>query len=134
MISTKLDFKGANQYLPYIFLVGVGIGTTNYIIHRDFNWFQWVVMSTLTSFIVGFTLLLISSNKAIIKQYLHQKWKLYSVLLIVFFLIGIIATEIESLIKTVIFQAGVYLPFSSNNLYVPNSIISIFLGFSFFSE
>ncbi|MEX0290046.1 MAG: LytR/AlgR family response regulator transcription factor [Flavobacteriaceae bacterium] len=128
----QLNFKGANQYLPFILLVGLGIGTTNYFIHGDYNWLQWVIQASVTSLIIGYTLLWLASNKIILKHYTRQKWKLYSLLFLLFFLVGIIATEIEALIKTLIFQGAGYVPFSSIDNYIPNSVIAIFLGFSFF--
>ena len=61
MNSPQLDFKSVNQYLPHILLVGIGIGTANYTIHGGFNWLQWIIQSSATSFLIGFTLLLIAS-------------------------------------------------------------------------
>lgn len=132
MNLSQVDFRSANQYIPHIILAGIGIGTSNYILHGDFNWIQWVIQSVSTSFIVGFSLLWIVANKLILKQYLKQNWKLYLVLMIVFFLIGIIATEVESMIKNLIFRNTSYVPFSSDKALLSNSIISAVLGFSFF--
>ena len=132
MDSLQLDFKSVNQYIPHILLVGIGIGTANFIIHGEFNWLQWLIQAISTSFLIGFTLLWIASNKAVLKFHLQQNWKLYPVLMIFFFLIGILATEIESLIKNLIFLNKAYIPFSSIDILLSNSIISIFLGFSFF--
>ena len=132
MNSIPLDFKSVNQYLPHIFLVGIGIGTTNYIIHGQFNWLQWIIQSSSTSFFVGFTLLWIASNKSQFQLYLKKDLKLYFTLAVLFVLIGIIATEIESLIKTLIFLNKAYEPFALDSLYFSNSIISTFLGFSFY--
>ncbi len=132
MGSVQLDFKKVNQYLPYVLLVGVGIGTTNYIIHGGFNWIQWAILSSCTSFLIGYTLLWIASNKPFFQYRFQQTWKRYLVLSILFLFLGILATEIEALIKTIIFQNTTYQPFSSGNLYLSNSIISIFLGLSFF--
>ncbi len=132
MSKLQLDFTGVNKYIPFILLVGLGIGTTNYFIHEDLNWLQWIIQSLATSFIIGYALLLIANNKLVFRQISSTKWKLYGMLLVVFILIGVIATEVESIIKNLIFLDNDYVPFSSTGLYIPNSIISIFLGFSFF--
>lgn len=132
MKSPQLDFKRVKQYLPHILLVGIGIGTANFIIHGEFNWLQWMIQSSATSFIVGFTLLWIASNKSVARQYLRKDWMLYPVLIMLFFLVGTIATEFESLIKSLIFLNNPYVPLSTIDVLVSNGIISIVLGFSFF--
>ena len=132
MSHTQLDFKRVNRYLPFILLAGVGIGTTNYLIHSEFNWLQWIILSSSTSFIIGYTLLWIASNKSLVRRYLKKRWVLYLVLLIIFAVIGVIATEIEVLIKTTLFLEDSYVPLSSSSLFIPNSVISVFLGFTFF--
>lgn len=134
MYTHPLNIKSAQQYLPHIAMVGIGIGTTNYLLHGQFNWLQWVVLSLSTSYIVGFMLLWIAANGDIIKQYFTENWKLYLLLVICFLGVGTLATEVESLIKNLLFLNNGYTPFSSINILFSNIVLSIVLGFCFFTN
>lgn len=132
MQAIPFDFKRVKEYLPFILLIGVGIGTANYFIHHTLNWFQWVILALSTSFLVGFTLVSIAAHRSWIQQTLPSAWKRYLILAIIFCLIGCLASEVEQVIKGLLLGQGPYRPFSGGNIYLFNSIISLVLGFSFF--
>ncbi|TAI47265.1 LytTR family DNA-binding domain-containing protein [Flagellimonas allohymeniacidonis] len=132
MTAVRLNFTRAKKYLPHIILIGVGIGTANYFMNPNLNWIQWVIQSISNSFIIGYTLVLIASNKSWFKTRINPIWKLYFVLFVAFFLVGSLASEVERIIGPVFFNDEGYQPFSAGKMYAFNGVISMVLGFSFF--
>ncbi len=132
MTAAQFDFKRANRFFPHIILVGLGIGTANYILNADLNWIQWSIQSLSTSFLIGYTLVVIGLNKSWFQLHIKPKWKLYFMLFLVFLLVGAVATEIEHMIRSLVFDNQQYHPFTSGKMYLFNGIISLILGFSFF--
>ncbi|PIB28501.1 LytR/AlgR family response regulator transcription factor [Maribacter sp. 4G9] len=132
MIPTKFELKKANRFLPYIVLVGLGIGTANFIMNGDLNWIQWAIQSLFTSFLIGYTTVLVAVNKPWLKININPVWKLYIVLLSIFLIIGFFATEVEHVIRSLIFKSEPYQPFSAGKMYLFNGVISAVLGFSIF--
>ena len=128
----QFNLKKANRYLPYILLIGIGIGTANYFMNDALNWMQWLILSLVTSLLIGYALVSIAANKSYFEHYLKPSWKLYSILFFVFFLIGIMATEVENIIKMFVFFNEEYHPFSAGKMYLFNGVITLVLGFSFF--
>lgn len=132
MATQSFSIKKANRFLLHILLVGIGIGTANYIMNGNLNWIQWSIQSIVTSFLIGYTLVAIGLNKTWFTSHFTSKIKLYLFLFSVFFLIGAFATEVEHYIRSLIFQSQDFQPFSSGKMYVFNGIITLILGFSFF--
>ncbi len=131
-MSLSLNLKKSNRYLPYIILIGFGIGSANYFTHGALNWLQWILLSLTTSLLIGYTAVTAGVNKTALKQAIHPPWRLYLILTLIFIGIGVLATEMEGLIKSVIFQYTEFSMFTAGNIYVINGIISTALGFSFF--
>jgi len=134
MNTIPFKFKQANQYLLHIVFVGVGIGTANYIINGTLNWIQWSIQSLAISFIIGYPLIIIGQNKSWFRNYFKSKGTLYLFLFSVFFLVGVFATEIEHMIRSLVFQNQQFRPLSSGKMYLFNGIISLVLGYSFFQN
>lgn len=132
MPPTHFDIKKAAKYLPQIILIGVGIGTANYFINGDLNWIQWAILSTVTSLIIGYLLVSLSANRSWLEARITHKALLFLMVGIAFFIIGVIALEVEILIRMLVLQTGEYKPFSAGNMYLFNGIISLVLGLSFF--
>lgn len=132
MPHTHFDITKASKYLPQIILVGLGIGTANYLAYGDLNWIQWVIISVVTSLVIGYSLVSLAANKSWLEKRVKKKSLLLLILGIVFFLIGAVATEVEMLINMLVFQRGAYKPFSGGEMYLFNGIISLVLGFSFY--
>ncbi len=123
----------ATRYLPYIVLVGIGIGTANFTINGSLNWIQWTIQSVVTSMIIGYSLVIIGTNRQWFLARMRSILLRYFLLACIFFLLGIIATEVEHMIRSVVFQSETFAPFSSIKMYIFNGIISLILGFSFFT-
>lgn len=132
MITEQFDLKQALRFLPQIMLVGLGIGTANYIMHGDLNWLQWSIQSLSTSFIIGYTLVTIGSNKSWFKLHFKPKWKLYIVITVFFFSAAFLATEIEQIIRSLVFQGQQFKLLAAGKMYLFNGIISLVLGIGFF--
>ncbi len=134
MSDTQFEFKKANRFLPYILLVGLGIGSANFIMNGGLNWIQWTIQALSTSFLIGYTTVLLAMNKTWLKINIRPILNLYVVLISVFLLVGFFATEIEHVIRALIFKSESYLPFSAGKMYFFNGVISSVLGFSLFEN
>ncbi|MFY0602028.1 MAG: LytTR family transcriptional regulator DNA-binding domain-containing protein [Cyclobacteriaceae bacterium] len=134
MTIVPFYFKQANRFLLHITLVGLGIGTANYIINGDLNWIQWIIQSVSTSFLIGYPLVVIMLNRSWFKFYFKTKEKLYLSLSIAFILIGVAASEIEHVIRSLVFHSHPFQPLSAGKMYLFNGIISLILGHSFFQN
>ena len=134
MTTVQFNFNKANRFLPHIILVGLGIGTANFIIYDNLNWIQWCIQSLSTSFIIGYILVVIGTNKSWLKSHFQSKLKLYLLITICFFLTGVIATEVEQVIKSLIFNNQEFHFLSAEEMYLYNGIISLILGISFFEN
>lgn len=134
MSPIQLNFNKAHRFLPHIALVGLGIGTANFILNESLNWMQWCIQSLSTSFIIGYILVVIGTNKPWFKFHFQSKIKLYLLVTICFFLTGVIATEVEQVIKSLIFNNQEFHFLSAGKMYIYNGIISLILGISFFEN
>ena len=134
MNVTQFGFKNANRFLPHIALVGLGIGTANFIMNGDLNLIQWALQSLSTSFFIGYTTVLVASNKPWFKFKISPSWKIYILLSIVFIFVGVMATEVEHIIRSLIFGSESFRPFSAGKMYLFNGVISLVLGFSLFQN
>ena len=134
MVDAQFEFKKANRFLPYIVLIGLGIGTANFIMFGNLNLIQWAVQSLSTSFLIGYSTVLVASNKPWIKFKITSVWKVYILLSIVFILVGVIATEFEHIIRSLIFGSESFRPFSAGKMYLFNGVISLVLGHSLFQN
>jgi len=134
MTTVEFSLKRANRYLPYILLIGVGIGTANYVMNGNLNWIQWVLQALSTNFLIGYALVTIAANRSWLKSHISPSWKLYLTLVLAYLLIGVLATEVEQVIRMSIFTVEEYQFFSAGKMYLFNGIISLVLGFSFFQN
>lgn len=133
-VVLKFDLKKANQFFPHILLVGLGIGTANFIMNGDLNWIQWTIQSLSTSLLIGYTLVVIGLNKSWLKFKIRPIWKLYVFVFLAFVLVGVFAIEVEHIIRSLVFHSEQYQPFSGKKMYLFNGIISLVLGLAFFQN
>ena len=132
MSAHRFDFRKANRFLPHIALVAIGIGTANYVMYGDLNWVQWSLLSLSTSLIIGYSLVAIGMNRSWFELRFKPWWKCYITIIILFVLAGVLATEIEQIIRLSVFKSEPYFPFTAGKMYVFNGLISLILGFSFY--
>lgn len=132
-MNTQFDWRAANKYLPHILGIGIIIGGANYSLGSDANLGQTIVTQSITSFCIGYPLLLVIFNQKLLGARIKQKIFYYLILSILFLLIGILGSEIEMLARSFLFTSGTYHPFSGGGIYVFNSLLSLALGFSMLS-
>ncbi len=128
-----LDFKGANKNLIWIVLVGLALGFANFALGTWPTIGQSLFQHLVTSLIIGYGLLLISYNESRLFPVETNEIKKHVILLFLFMLIGIFASEVEVLIKRFVFQQGPYKFLGSGGLYFFNAILSAILGFMTYS-
>ncbi|MBT8304970.1 MAG: LytTR family transcriptional regulator, partial [Bacteroidia bacterium] len=87
-----------------------------------------------TSFLIGYTTVLLAMNRPWLKINIKPIWKLYIVLITLYLTVGFFATEIEHAIRSLIFKSESYLPFSAGKMYFFNGVISSVLGLSLFQN
>ncbi len=133
MNTPGFSVNRATRYLPYIVLVGIGIGTANFTVNGSLNWIQWSIQSVVTSFIIGYSLVVIGTNRQWFQYRIKNVLSRHFLLTCLFFLLGVLATEVEHVIRSVVFQTETFAPFSSFKMHLFNGIISLILGFSFFT-
>ena len=132
MSAAHFELKKGTRFLPQIALVGLGIGTANYVLFGNFNWLQWVIQSLLTSFIIGFGLVIIGANKSWFTARFGAPWKVLGIVSLLFFAIALLSTEAEQVLRALVFQEKEYRFGTAANLYLFNTIIALVLGLSFF--
>ncbi len=134
-MDTSWNVGPALRYLPIIIAIGIGIGIANHAIGFRAVLYEAMLLNTVTSICVGFPLVLIYTNADFLWQYPPLKDSAERSGLIalglVFALIGVFASEVELIVRTLGLQDGPYVPFSGGGTYLANAIISIILGFSF---
>ena len=96
------------------------------------NWIQWVLQAMVTSLLIGYTLVVIAANKLAITSFFAHSWHWHLCLLIAFFLTGVIASEVEYIIRSIVFSQDEYTPLGAGRIYWFNGIIATVMGFSFF--
>ncbi len=132
MNESGFNLKKGLKFLPQILLVGIGIGSANFVMHGENNWLQWTIQAMSTSFIIGYVLVVLSTNRIWLERNLKPSWKRYSIVAFFFIIAALLATETEQIIRSSVFSGGEYQPLSAGKMYLYNSIISLVLGFSFF--
>lgn len=121
-------FKPAFTYLPIIIAVGIALGVADNAIGLQPDLISALVLHTLTSLCIGFPLLVITINRELIGQGQSHNYQLIVVGLL-FALVGMVASELEMLVKTLAFSDEPYKIFSGGGLYLFNAILSVVLGF-----
>lgn len=129
-MSKNWSIRPSLKSIPIIIVIGIAIGIANYAMNPSLTLGQTLLLQTLTSFCIGFPLVVTAANA----EWIGQD-QAYSQRLIIFGLlfgvIGMVASEIELLTRTILFNKGSYQPFAGGGLYIFNAILSIILGFTF---
>lgn len=131
MQQASLSFKEANQNLLWIILVGIGIGIANYAMGHWPNLGQSLVQHVLISLFIGYFLLVICENGLLRLKAAQPDILEYLVLSLLFALVGFIGSEVEPLVRSLVFNQGEYQFFSVPGTNYFNTVISIILGFTF---
>lgn len=126
------DIRPTLRYMPAVIAVGIALGVASHAIGFREGLIEAVVLHTLTSFLIGCSLIFVVSNSELPR--LNQSGSGRLVLLgLVFMGIGVLAAEIELLVQASFFSAEPYRLFSGEGIYIFDAILSIILGFSMFT-
>ncbi len=123
------SYKKAISYIPIVLAIGVALGIAGNALRSESNVVRSIILHTLTSFNIGFPLILISINARHIAAAQSQNYRIV-ILGLLFALIGMLASEIETIVRAFFFSEEAYQPFSAGGLYLFNAILSNILGFS----
>lgn len=132
MMLDRLDFSKANKFIPYILILGLALGFASYLMSSDRTLIQKLFIHIITSFIIGYSLLIVVFNKTYFLHFCKARWQKYLVLLTIFFLIGAVATEVEEIVKRAILSSEGFRMFSGGAMYLFNGIITVVIGFGNF--
>jgi hypothetical protein len=125
----KLEFSKANRFLPFLILLGIALGYAEVVMGSKYNTLQVILIHLLTSFLIGYSILILLINDKILFSKLKHVWQKYIVLLVLFIAVAIIASEIEVICRNVIFDNSPYKFLSGGKIYLLNSLITIIIGF-----
>lgn len=130
MKSVPFNFKEVNEYLPIILIIGIALGIGGYAIGFNINLGQSIIQHVLVSLLIGYSILWIAFNSSVFLPATFTSFQNKAILIILFGGIGVIASEIEILVNTTVFQQTPYHFFSGGGIYLFNAILSIILGFA----
>ncbi len=128
MVEEKLNFSKANRFIPFIILLGIGIGLAAYFMGTDKSILQTIVSHVITSLVIGYSLLVVIFSKGYLLKFFSYEWQKIIGLLLIFFVIGVIASEIEQFINGELFSSEGYSAFTGGKLYLINGILSAVIG------
>ena len=119
-------------YLPAILLVGIGLGIGTYSLGFDSNLWHLILLHSLTSFFIGFPLLVVTTNQDWFNRRIAHPFYRILTMVGLFIAIGLLATEVEWFFRTLLKDhIANYRPFvSRGGLF--NVIISTILGVSYY--
>lgn len=128
MLAETVDFKSANRFIPFILIIGVVLGIGEYGMGSDLSLLQAIFIHLITAFIIGYLqLLLITNEQSLLGVY--SSWTLKLCLLALFFAsIGLLASEIELILRARLINNEIYSPFTGGNIYPMNALIAIIIG------
>ena len=129
MKLNEISFKKANEYIKWILVVGLAIGVANFALGVWPTLGQSIVQHIITSFIIGYSLLLVVFNLPHFLPDNISDVKKYGIFIILFSLIGFLGSEIEILVRRFLFQQGDYQFLTGGGIYLFNAILSTILGF-----
>ena len=124
--------RPAIKYLPAIIAVGILLGIAVYAIGFREELGKAIVLHTVTSLCIGFPLLLLATNTTRVGPTLSKEQRMI-LLGLLFALTGVLASEIERVVETFVFEGGRFHFFDGGGVYLFNAILSIILGFSMMS-
>ena len=129
MIQEELNFSKAGRFIPFIILLGMGIGVAAYFMGTERSLLQQIVLHVVTSLVIGYSLLVVIFNKTYLFRSLPYEWQRMACLLFLFFIVGLVASEIEQVFTGEILSSDGYKSFTGGNLYLINGILSTVIGF-----
>ena len=129
--AKRLDIKGPLRHLYLVFLVGIVLAIGHYFFQGKEPFLQVLLIQVFTVFNIGFPLIIIIFNKHI---FFGKRARIAEIglLLASFVALAVLASELENILRYLIHNRPSYTPFSTPELLVANSVITLVLGFAFY--
>lgn len=131
MPKPSFNFTTPNRYLPTILLMGPCLGLAGYFLGSSSRLGEALVVHTVICLAIGYGLLFIIFNKELIPNKFKAVWLERILLGLAFVLVGVLGTEVEQVVRNILFEQGPYRFFSLTGGHAFNAIFSPILGFSF---
>ncbi len=131
MPNFSFNITAPNRYLPTLLLMGPSLGLAGYFMGSSDRLIDALVVHTFICLSIGYGLLFVIFNKKLISRRLNSLWFERVLLGLAFVVVGILGTEIEQLVRNVLFEQGPYHFFSLTRGHAFNAILSPILGFAF---
>lgn len=128
MMLSQLQFEKVNKFIPFILVLGVGLGVADYSMGSNQNVFQLILLHIVTTFIIGYALLVIVNNQDVLLSFCQASWQRYLLMVLLFMVVGLFATELELLMRSKVLANMEYVPFSGDSIYLSNAIITALIG------
>ncbi|NRB52409.1 MAG: LytTR family transcriptional regulator [Saprospiraceae bacterium] len=131
MAKVKPNFAGPNSYLPTLLLMGPCLGVAGYFMGSAENIGEALVIHSVITLSIGYGLLFIIFNKPWLLSTSWSKWQQTAGLAVLFIVVGVLGSEIEQVVRKLLFEQGPYQFFRLDGGHVFNAILSPVLGFTF---
>lgn len=118
-----------NRYIPHMIIIGLAIGTANFFLNPNGSIGKVLLIQTITSTIIGYSLLTIIFNQGRISSSTSGTGH-WIKLGLAFAAVALVASELELLNRSVLYSEP-YQAFSGKGMYIFNAIITVILGFTF---
>lgn len=131
MPKFSFNITAPNRYLPTLLLMGPSLGLAGYFMGSSDRLIDALVVHTAVCLSIGYGLLFVLFNKALILTRLNSLWLERVLLGLAFVVVGILGTEIEQAVRNLLFEQGPYRFFSLTRGHAFNAVLSPVLGFAF---
>lgn len=131
MVKLKPNFADPNSYLPTLLLMGPCLGVAGYFMGSAENIGEALLIHTVICLSIGYGLLFILFNKNWLLFPKWSKWQQVANLAVLFILVGVLGSEIEQVVRKLLFEHGPYQLFRLEGGHAFNAILSPVLGFTF---
>lgn len=131
MAKVEPNFSSPNRYLPTLLLMGPCLGVAGYFMGSAENIGEALVIHTVICLSIGYGLLFIIFNQNWLLNAQWRLWQRRGGLAILFVIIGILGSEIEQVVRKLLFEHGPYHFFRLDGGHAFNAILSPILGFTF---
>lgn len=121
-------FAVANRYLWLILLIGLALGVANYALGVWDALGRSILLQVIISLAIGYPSILLTMGGKDFFPSITLRWQRLLVVGSILFLIGCLATEIQTLADFLLFGVENYTPLSSGGIYLFNGILSLILG------
>lgn len=125
---SRISFVSANRQIWLIILVGLALGLANYFLGVYESLGRSMVLQVIISFLIGYPLIVLGHNAGKFWPEGTPVFRQYAMIIPVFFLLGVIATEGQLLADYLLFGNEDYRPFEAGGIYLFNGILSVVLG------